>query len=142
MVPLARPTCLGSNQSRTSRLGSTGGRIQMSKLSTLQKILGLEEIKDNSGRVVQEAPLSGESKRKRGRDGHCGCKPSSPGVGTGFREETNTETAMQALKDESFWRERGYERPLKGKTQLLRGICQPIGRTRRSRRGPYLTVLP
>ena len=26
-------------------------------LATLRKILGLEEIKDNSGRVVQEAPL-------------------------------------------------------------------------------------
>jgi hypothetical protein len=26
-------------------------------LATLRRILGLEEIKDNSGRVVQEAPL-------------------------------------------------------------------------------------
>ena len=101
MVPFARPTCLGSNQSRRSRLGkrrnsrsdsiattrksgvveATPGRAgvrlksqystrlyQWAKqyvavgykrvsLATLRKVLGLEDIRDNSGRVVQEAPL-------------------------------------------------------------------------------------
>ena len=34
-----------------------GGLIQTSKLSYFAENLGLEDIKDNSGRVVQQAPL-------------------------------------------------------------------------------------
>jgi hypothetical protein len=34
-----------------------GGRTQRVSLATLRKILGLEDVKDNSGKVVQDAPL-------------------------------------------------------------------------------------
>ena len=34
-----------------------GGRPQTSNLSYAAEILGLENLKDNSGRIVQEAPL-------------------------------------------------------------------------------------
>jgi len=33
--------------------------------------------------------------------------PSSPGAGAGFREETNSETAMRAQKDEGFGEKEG-----------------------------------
>ena len=86
--------------------------------------------------------ISGEIEWKRGWDRHRGSRPSSPEASEGFREEMNGETTRRAPKHESFWREKGYEHPLKRAVQLPSGISQLIGRTRRSRKTQSLSKQP